>query len=71
MISTDWVNEGPSDKWIHAFGIKQGKLSCDLAMNRYSKLFEREKYSFEESKDYGMINHGSVLYDGVIDCFRE
>ena len=46
MISTDWVNEGPSDKWIHAFGIKQGKLSCDLAMNRYSKLFEREKLSF-------------------------
>ena len=31
----------------------------------------KKKYSFEESKDYGMINHGSVLYDGVIDWFRE
>lgn len=41
-------------------------------MNDFQRQeLEREKYSFEESKDYGMINHGSVLYDGVIDWFRE
>jgi len=30
-----------------------------------------EKEYFEETKDYGIINHGSVFYDGMINWFRK
>jgi len=30
-----------------------------------------EKQYFEESKDYGIINHGDVFYDGMIKWFRK
>lgn len=30
-----------------------------------------EKEYFEESKDYGIINHGDVFYDGMIKWFRK
>jgi len=29
-----------------------------------------DKERFEETKDYGEINHGSVFYDGMINWFR-
>jgi hypothetical protein len=33
--------------------------------------YEIEKGRFEETKDYGEINHGSILYDGMIGWFRK
>ena len=34
------------------------------------EMEEIEKEHFEEYKDYGSINHGSVFYDGMINWFR-
>jgi hypothetical protein len=30
-----------------------------------------DKEHFEETKDYGIINHGDVFYDGMINWFRK
>jgi len=32
---------------------------------------EREKEHRSEYKNYGAINHGSALYDGMINWFRK
>jgi hypothetical protein len=41
-------------------------------MNAFQKQMEEmSNDSFQESKDYGIINHGGALYDKMIDWFRD
>lgn len=56
----------------YEYGLRKTNVTSSSVMNDFQRQeLEKEKDSFEESKDYGMINHGSVFYDGMIKWFRE
>ena len=51
---------------------RKTNVTYPSVMNDFQRQeLEREKNSFEESKYYDMINHGSVFYYGMIKWFRE
>ena len=61
-----------SDEWWSELERRKTNVTSSSVMNDFQRQeLEIEKDSFEESKDYGMINHGSVFYDGMIKWFRE
>jgi hypothetical protein len=50
--------------------IRKNPIEHDLT-DEEMQDYEIEKDHFEETKHYGKINHGSILYDGMIDWFRK
>lgn len=61
-----------SDEWWSELERRKTNVTSSSVMNDFQRQeLEREKDSFEESKDYGMNNHGSVFYDGMIKWCRE
>lgn len=58
-------------KWSELERRKTNVTSSSVTNVFQRQELEREKDSFEESKDYDIINHGSVFYDGMIKWFRE
>ena len=62
MTSTEWWNE-----------LEKRQTNVTPKNRNYiddEKEEERDKERYEETKDYGEINHGSVFYDGMINWFR-
>jgi hypothetical protein len=63
MTSTEWWNE-----------LEKRQTNVTPKNRNYiddeKEEEERDKERFEETKDYGEINHGSVFYDGMINWFR-
>jgi len=62
ITSTDWWNELEKRK---------SKLTPEEISDEEKEDLEMDKEHFEEYKDYGVINHGDVFYDGMINWFRK
>jgi hypothetical protein len=59
-----------SEKWWKLLEIRKYPITHDLT-DEEMQDYEIEKDRLEETKDCGEINHGSILYDGMIGWFRK
>lgn len=69
-IEPDYCYLTPEEWWDH-LEKRRTPVFPKTIHEEESEDLEREKESLSEYKDYGTINHGSVLYDGMIDWFRK
>lgn len=59
-----------SKQWWGELERRTTKLTSKEVSEEEIEDMEIEQQYFNESKDYGSINHGSVFYDGMINWFR-
>jgi hypothetical protein len=59
-----------SDKWWDELKNRKTNITKEIISTEEIEDLERDKYYFEESKEYGQINHGDIFYDGMINWFR-
>ncbi len=61
-----------SDEWWKELERRQSRVTPKnrVYADDEKEEEERDKERFEETKDYGEINHGSAFYDGMINWFR-
>jgi len=60
-----------SKQWWDELEKRQTKITPKYIDEEDNDDIKIEKQYFEESKDYGIINHGDVFYDGMINWFRK
>jgi len=61
-----------NDEWWSELERRQTNINPKDRTYKDDELWEedRDKERFEETKDWGEINHGSIFYDGMINWFR-
>jgi hypothetical protein len=69
-IEPDFSYLTPEDWWDH-LEKRQTPIFPKVIHEEEEEELEREKEHLSEYKDYGAINHGSALYDGMINWFRK
>ena len=60
-----------SKQWWDELEKRQTNITPKYIDEEDSDDIKIEKQYFEESKDYGIINHGDAFYDGMIKWFRK
>ncbi len=62
-----------SEEWWDLLHQRKSNIQPkNTEMNHFQQQMEEmSNDSFQESKDYGIINHGDALYDKMIDWFRD
>ena len=60
-----------SKQWWDELEKRQTNITPKHIDEEDSDDIKIEKQYFEESKDYGIINHGDAFYDGMIKWFRK
>jgi len=58
-------------QWWDELEKRQTKITPKYIDEEDNDDIKIEKQYFEESKDYGIINHGDAFYDGMINWFRK
>ena len=61
----------PESEWWKELEKRQTNVTPKYIDEEDNDDIKIEKEHFEESKDYGIINHGDVFYDGMIKWFRK
>jgi hypothetical protein len=72
-VCPDYTQMDP-EKWWEEYQIRKNPI--DLPKDEEERETERqdremEEESFQETRDYGVINHGDALWDGMINWFRK